>query len=76
VYLNVAEWGDGIYGAEVAAKKNFGKAAKSLSAEESALMAAVLPNPRKWSPAKPTAYIWKRQSWILTNMYRIEKPEW
>jgi monofunctional biosynthetic peptidoglycan transglycosylase len=76
VYLNVAEWGDGIYGAEVAAKKNFGRAAKSLSAEESALMAAVLPNPRKWSPAKPTAYIWKRQSWILTNMYRIEKPEW
>jgi len=76
VYLNVAEWGDGIYGAEAAAEKYFGKSAKKLSNAESALMAAVLPNPRKWSPAQPTAYIWKRQSWILTNMYRIEKPEW
>jgi monofunctional biosynthetic peptidoglycan transglycosylase len=76
VYLNVAEWGDGIYGAEAAAEKYFGKSAKKLSNAESALMAAVLPNPRKWSPAQPTAYIWRRQSWILTNMYRIEKPEW
>ena len=76
VYLNVAEWGDGVYGAQAAAKKYFGKTAKKLSGSESALMAAVLPNPRRWSPSKPTAYIWKRQSWILTNMYRIEKPEW
>ena len=76
VYLNVAEWGDGTYGAEAAAKKYFDKSAKKLSGSESALMAAVLPNPRRWSPSKPTAYIWKRQSWILTNMYRIEKPEW
>jgi monofunctional biosynthetic peptidoglycan transglycosylase len=76
VYLNVAEWGDGVYGAEAAAKKYFGKSAKQISVSESALLAAVLPNPRRWSPANPTAYIWKRQSWILTNMYRIEKPEW
>jgi len=76
VYLNVAEWGDGIYGAEAAAKKYFGKSARKLSISESALLAAVLPNPRRWSPARPTAYILKRQSWILTNMYRIEKPEW
>ncbi len=76
VYLNVAEWGDGIYGAEAAAKKYFGKNAKNLSGSESALLAAVLPNPRKWSPATPTAYILKRQTWILTNMYRIERPEW
>jgi len=76
VYLNVAEWGDGIYGAEAAAQKFFSKPAKKLSASESALLAAVLPNPRRWSPAKPTAYIFARQEWILTNMYRIEKPEW
>jgi monofunctional biosynthetic peptidoglycan transglycosylase len=76
VYLNVAEWGDGIYGAEAAAKKYFGKSAKNLLDSESALLAAVLPNPRKWSPAKPTAYILSRQTWILTNMYRIQKPEW
>ena len=76
VYLNVAEWGDGLYGAEAAAQKYFHKPAKKLSPSECALLTAVLPNPRRWSPAKPTAYISRRQAWILTNMYRIEKPEW
>ena len=76
VYLNVAEWGDGVYGAEAAAQSCFGKSAHKLSAPESALLAAVLPNPRKWSAAQPTSYILRRQAWILTNMYRIEKPEW
>ncbi len=57
VYLNVAEWGDGIYGAEAAAQAYFRKPAKSLSSREAALMAAVLPNPRRWSPASPTRYI-------------------
>ena len=76
VYLNVAEWGEGIYGAEAAAQKYFHKSAGKLTAAESALLAAVLPNPRKWSPAKPTSYILKRQAWILNNMPRIEKPEW
>lgn len=76
VYLNVAEWGEGTYGAEAAAKKYFGKSAQKLTDSESALLAAVLPNPRKWSAANPTSYILRRQSWILVNMYRIEKPEW
>lgn len=57
VYLNVAEWGDGIYGAEAAAQAYFRKPARSLSSREAALMAAVLPNPRRWSPASPTRYI-------------------
>ncbi|MBK5285110.1 MAG: monofunctional biosynthetic peptidoglycan transglycosylase [Bacteroidia bacterium] len=76
VYLNVAEWGNGIYGAEAASQKYFNKPAKKLSASESAMLAAVLPNPRRWSPAKPTAYIFSRQQWIITNMYRLEKPGW
>jgi monofunctional biosynthetic peptidoglycan transglycosylase len=76
VYLNVAEWGDGIYGAEAAAQKYFRKPAKKLSPSECALLAAVLPNPRRWTPVNPTAYINRRQQWILVNMYRIEKPEW
>ena len=76
VYLNVAEWGDGIYGAEAASRKFFNKPSNKLTPSECALFAAVLPNPRRWSPAKPTAYILSRQEWILTNMYRIEKPEW
>ena len=57
VYLNIAEWGPGVYGAEAAARTYFGKSASRLTAWEAARMAAVLPNPRRWSPRRPTAYI-------------------
>ncbi len=57
VYLNIAEWGEGIYGAEAAAQAYFRKPARALSGREAALMAAVLPNPRRWSPASPSRYI-------------------
>jgi len=56
VYLSVAEWGDGIYGIEAAAQKYFRKHARNLSAYESAVLAAALPNPRVRNPAKPTSY--------------------
>ncbi|MCH7415762.1 monofunctional biosynthetic peptidoglycan transglycosylase [Belliella sp. R4-6] len=72
VYLNVIEMGDGIYGAEAASQTFFKKSASSLSRNESALIAATLPNPRRWSPAKPTAYIYGRQVWILRNMNNLE----
>jgi len=71
VYLNVIETGDGIYGAEEASQIYFKRPAKKLTASEAALIAAVLPNPRKWSPAHPTDYIHKRQEWILFNMKRL-----
>jgi len=54
VYLNVAEWGDGIFGAEAAARAHFGKSAAELSAREAALLAAALPNPILRNPAKPS----------------------
>jgi monofunctional glycosyltransferase len=57
VYLNVAEMGPGIYGAEAAAQHYFGKPAAALSAREAALLAAVLPSPLHMSPAQPTAYL-------------------
>ena len=57
VYLNVAETGPGIYGAEAAARAYFGKPASALSEREAALIVAVLPNPRVWSPRRPTAYL-------------------
>jgi monofunctional biosynthetic peptidoglycan transglycosylase len=57
VYLNVAEMGPGIYGAEAAARRFFGKPAHRLTTREAALIAAVLPNPRRWSPTRPTRYI-------------------
>lgn len=68
VYLNVIEIGDGIYGAQAASKNFFNKDAKYLSKPEAALIAAVLPNPRRFSAAKPSAYVQRRQSWILRQM--------
>ena len=68
VYLNVIEMGDGVYGAQAAAKEFFNKDAVRLNQNEAALIAAVLPNPRKWSPAKPSKYVRKRQNWIIRQM--------
>ncbi len=60
VYLNVAEWGDGIYGAEAAAQARFGKAASELTEREAALLASVLPSPNKWRVDPPGDYVRKR----------------
>ncbi len=68
LYLNVVEWGGGIYGAEAASRAYFGKAAAALSRREAALMAAVLPNPRRWSPARPTGYIIARAANLEARM--------
>lgn len=68
VYLNVAEFGDGIYGAEAASQQFFHTSAKKLSHEQAALLAAVLPNPRKFSAKNPSPYVHRRQSWILGQM--------
>lgn len=57
LYLNVAEWGPGIYGAEAAAQAHFGVPASGLSASQAALLAAVLPNPRNWSAGAPSDYV-------------------
>ncbi|NEU09752.1 monofunctional biosynthetic peptidoglycan transglycosylase [Flavihumibacter sp. R14] len=71
VYLNVIETGDGIYGADAAARAYYGKSAERLTRGQAALLIAVLPNPRRWSPAKPTRYIYFKQGLILRNMRRI-----
>ncbi len=75
VYLNIIEWGDGIYGAEAAANIYFHKPAGRLTIREASLMAAVLPNPRRWSPAKPTVYIRKRAAQIRARMKGIQLPK-
>ncbi|MES2764970.1 MAG: monofunctional biosynthetic peptidoglycan transglycosylase [Bacteroidota bacterium] len=75
VYVNIIEWGPGIYGVEAASQTYFGKPAKNLTGKEAALLAAVLPNPRRWSPAKPTAYINKRRSFIQARMAGIALPK-
>ncbi len=68
LYLNSIEWGEGIYGAEAASRTYFGKPASALSAEEAALLAGALINPRVHSPAKPTARLKRRQQIILSRM--------
>lgn len=68
VYLNVIEMGDGIYGAEAAAQYYFHKPASKLTAPEAALIAAVLPNPRKYNAGKPSGYVLRRQGFILGQM--------
>lgn len=73
VYLNSIETGDGIYGVEAVARLHFGKSAKELTRAECALIAATLPNPRKYSSLKPSKYIIGRQHKIETNMKYIPK---
>jgi monofunctional biosynthetic peptidoglycan transglycosylase len=68
VYLNIAEFGPGIYGVEAAAQNDFGKPASLLTADETARLAAVLPNPRHWSVRSPSAYVQSRSAWILGQM--------
>ncbi|MCX6249121.1 MAG: monofunctional biosynthetic peptidoglycan transglycosylase [Bacteroidetes bacterium] len=73
VYLNVIEMGDGIYGAEKASTSYFNKPASALTRNEAAMIAAILPNPKKWNPVHPTSYIRNRQEWILWNMNNLGK---
>lgn len=71
VYLNSIEMGDGIYGAEAVANLHFDKQAYQLNREEAALIAATLPNPRRFNSAKPSAYMRKRQATILSLMGKM-----
>jgi monofunctional biosynthetic peptidoglycan transglycosylase len=68
VYLNVIEFGDGIYGAQAASNYFFNQNAKKLSREQAALLASVLPNPLKFIVKSPGSYVRGRQSWILGQM--------
>jgi monofunctional biosynthetic peptidoglycan transglycosylase len=71
MYLNIVEFGDGIYGVEAAAQRFFRKPASKLNAEEAALLAAVLPNPRRFKANAPSAYVRSRQQWILQQMNQL-----
>ena len=73
VYLNSIEMGEGIYGAQAVAEEHFHKDAKDLTRSECALIAATLPNPRKYSSKSPSAYMLKRQSRIMKEMKYVGK---
>ena len=74
IYLNVIEWGDGIWGADAAAHAYFGIPASALNAEQSALLAGAIINPRLHSPARPTARLLARQQIILGRMGPVRPP--
>ncbi len=74
LYLNVIEWGDGIYGAEAAARAYFRTSAAGLAPEQAALLAAAIINPRVYSPARPNARLLRRQRLILRRMGAVTPP--
>jgi monofunctional biosynthetic peptidoglycan transglycosylase len=76
VYLNVAEFGPGLYGVPAASRVYFGKAPSSLSDAEAALLAAVLPNPRQMDASRPSSYVRDRQRWIERHMARMQREGW
>jgi len=71
VYLNIAEFGEGVFGVEAAAQRYFHKPASRLSASEAALLAAVLPNPIRFKASAPSGYVRSRQAWILRQMRQL-----
>jgi monofunctional biosynthetic peptidoglycan transglycosylase len=74
LYLNVIEWGDGIYGAEAAARTYFGTPAASLGPNDAALLAAAIVNPRVLNPGRPSARLVRRQQLILRRMGAVIPP--
>jgi monofunctional biosynthetic peptidoglycan transglycosylase len=68
IYLNVVEWGDGVYGIEAASRRYYGKTAAMLSPREAAMLASVIPSPRRYDPLKPGKYLKKRSGQIYYTM--------
>nr|WP_256350112.1 monofunctional biosynthetic peptidoglycan transglycosylase [Enterobacter sp. ENT03] len=71
VYLNIAEFGDGVFGIEAAAQRYFHKPASRLTMSEAALLAAVLPNPLRFKADAPSGYVHNRQAWIMRQMRQL-----
>ena len=75
LYLNVIEWGDGVYGAEAASRAYFGVSAADVSPQQAALLAAAIVNPRLLNPAHPSKGLIRRQQLILRRMNIVTPPE-
>ena len=74
IYLNVIEWGDGVWGAEAAARRYFRASASNLTREQAALLAGAIVNPRVLDPRRPTGRLSRRQRIILARMGNIDPP--
>lgn len=70
-YLNSIEMGQGVFGVEAASQYYFGKSSKDLTTSEAAWIAAVLPNPKKYDPKNPSAYLRKKHNWIMRQMRNV-----
>ncbi len=75
LYLNLIEWGDGIWGAEAAARAHFGVSAAALSPAQAAMLAGAIINPRVYSPSRPNARLLRRQALILRRMGTATPPD-
>ena len=71
IYLNTVDWGSGVMGAEAASLKYFQKHSNQLTLHQAARLAAILPNPHRFSPVKPDIYIKMRVKRILAEMHRM-----
>jgi monofunctional biosynthetic peptidoglycan transglycosylase len=74
LYLNVIEWGDGVFGAEAAARHHFHVSASQLSPEQAARLAAMVPSPRRYSAGQNTAYLQRRTQTLLARMPQVRVP--
>ncbi len=74
LYLNFAEWGEGVFGAEAAARHHFGQSAAALSEEQAAWLASILPSPRRYERGRTTAYLDGRVATILARMPAVQIP--
>jgi monofunctional biosynthetic peptidoglycan transglycosylase len=75
LYLNYAEWGEGVFGAEAAARHHFGTNAAALGAQQAAYLAAILPSPRRYAPGRVTPYVAGRIETILARMPAAQIPQ-
>ncbi|HEX6005113.1 MAG TPA: monofunctional biosynthetic peptidoglycan transglycosylase [Burkholderiales bacterium] len=74
IYLNVIEWGDGVFGAEAAARYHYGGTAAGLNAAQAARLASMVPSPRRYGPGQTTAYLQRRTQIILARMPSARVP--
>ena len=75
IYLNVIEWGDGVFGAEAAARHYFGVSANNLSPQQAAKLAAMIPNPRYYDKHRSTRYLNRRTATISKRMHQVRPPK-
>lgn len=73
LYLNVVEWGQGVYGIEAGAREHFGVSASQLTVAQGAILAAMLPAPRKRSPSSGSRALWRRAHWIVDQLASVNR---